>query len=82
MFAGQFEPSGRPWVTISTRPHPLFQLVAKLNNFRRLYPALRTGIHNNLPAATSSGPGLFAYSRVLSNQEAFVCSTPPLPARR
>jgi alpha-amylase len=71
MFAGQFEQGPSDGDNFD-EAHPLFQLVAKLNNFRRLYPALRTGIHNNL-WSTSSGPGLFAYSRVLSNQEVFVC---------
>jgi len=36
--------------------------VARLNNFRRLYPALRTGEHVNR-WNNNSGPGLFAYSR-------------------
>ena len=71
MFVGQFE-QGPSFGDNFDETHPLFQLVAKLNNFRRLYPALHSGIHNNL-WSTSSGPGLFAYSRVRSNQEAFVC---------
>jgi glycosidase len=71
MFAGQFE-QGPSLGDNFDEAHPLFQLVARLNNFRRLYPALRTGVHNNL-WSDPSGPGLFAYSRVLSNQEVFVC---------
>ncbi len=47
MFAGQFEwgPSRGDNFNMT---HPLFQLVARLNNFRRLYPALQTGAHINL----------------------------------
>ena len=71
MFDGQFE-QGPSLGDNFNETHPLFQLVAKLNNFRRLYPALRTGAHNNL-WSDPNGPGLFAYARVLSNQEVFVC---------
>jgi len=65
--------------------HPLFQLIAKLNNFRRLYPALRTGIHTNL-WSDASGPGLFAYARRQGTQEVFVIfntagATQTLPTR-
>jgi len=48
-----------------------FQHVAKLNNFRRLYPTLRRGTHVNLWSITN-GPGLFAYARRLGNEEVFV----------
>ena len=51
--------------------HPLFQLVAKLNNFRRLYPALSLGSHVS-QVNNSSGAGLLAYSRRLGTQEVFV----------
>jgi len=51
--------------------HPLFQWVAQLNNFRRLYPALTLGSHVN-QWNNPNGPGLFAYSRVLNTQEVFV----------
>ncbi|HUJ08690.1 MAG TPA: alpha-amylase family glycosyl hydrolase [Verrucomicrobiae bacterium] len=71
MFAGQFE-QGPSLGDNFNETHPLFQLISKLNNFRRLYPALRTGVHNNL-WYDPNGPGLFAYSRVLSNEEVFVC---------
>jgi glycosidase len=70
MFDGQFEtgPSlGDNFDMTSAR----FKLVAKLNNLRRLYPALRTGTHVNLWANFSS-PGLFAYARRLNNEEVFV----------
>jgi glycosidase len=72
MFAGQWQPQVPVTGDNFNETSLLFQQVAKLNNFRRLYPALHTGVHNNL-WSTSSGPGLFAYSRVLSNQEVFVC---------
>jgi len=70
MFDGAFEqgPSlGDNFNMTSTR----FRLVAKLNNLRRLYPALRTGSHNNL-WANYSAPGLLAYARRLGNEEAYV----------
>jgi len=70
MFAGQYE-QGPSLGDNFNETHPLFQFVAKLNNFRRLYPALRSGVHNNL-WNTPGGPGLFAYSRVLSNEEIVV----------
>ena len=70
MFAGQFEwgPSRGDNFNMT---HPLFQLVAKLNNFRRLYPALQTGVQSNL-WSNADGPGLFAYVRRLGAQEVFV----------
>jgi len=70
MFDGAFEqgPSlGDNFNMTSAR----FKLVAKLNNLRRLYPALRTGSHNNL-WANFSGPGLLAYARRLGKEEAYV----------
>ncbi|HXI83612.1 MAG TPA: alpha-amylase family glycosyl hydrolase [Verrucomicrobiae bacterium] len=70
MFAGQFE-QGPSLGDNFNETHPLFQLVAKLNNFRRLYQSLRRGVHNNR-WNTPGGPGLFAYSRVFSNEEVFV----------
>jgi hypothetical protein len=65
--------------------HPEFQFVAKLNNFRRLYPAISLGTHIN-QWDSPNGPGLFAYARRLGSQEAFVVfntagSTQTLPAR-
>ena len=70
MFDGQFE--GGPSVGDNfNMTSPRFKLVAKLNNLRRLYPSLRTGIHwsqwNN-----TSGPGILAYSRRLGGEEAYV----------
>ena len=70
MFAGQYE-QGPSIGDNFNETHPLFQLVAKLNNFRRLYPSLQTGVHSNR-WNTPGGPGLFAYARVLSNEEVFV----------
>ena len=70
MFAGQFEwgPSRGDNFNMT---HPVFQLVAKLNNLRRLYPALQTGGQSNL-WANASGPGIFAFNRRLGAQEVFV----------
>lgn len=93
MFAGLFKdgPSGSV-VTLSSpgsdnfnMTHPLFQWIARLNNFRRLYPAIALGTHVN-HWNNPSGPGLFAYSRVLNTQEVFVVfntatSSQTLPAR-
>ncbi len=70
MFAGQFK-DGAPGVDSFNMSHPLFQLVAKLNNFRRLYPALLTGTHVNRWNDPDS-PGLFAYEREFGAQEVFV----------
>ncbi len=70
MFDGQFE-QGPSLGDNFNLTHPLFQWVARLNNFRRLYPALLTGSHVNL-WSDPSGPGLFAYARRLNTQEVFV----------
>jgi glycosidase len=93
MFAGEFKdgPGGTvlqlssPGVDNFNMTHPLFLWVAQLNNFRRLYPALTLGSYVN-QANNSTGPGLFAYSRVLNTQEVFVVfntasSSQTLPAR-
>jgi glycosidase len=70
MFDGSFE-QGPSLGDNFNMTHPLFQRVAMLNNFRRLYPALRTGFHTNL-YSNAAGPGLFAYARRLGTQEVFV----------
>jgi glycosidase len=70
MFAGGFE-SGPSLGDNFNMTSPRFKRVALLNNFRRLYPALRTGQHINL-WANFSGPGLFAYARRLGGEEVFV----------
>lgn len=70
MFAGRYK-DGAAGVDSFNMTHPLFQWVAKLNNFRRLYPALQLGSQINR-WSTTNGPGLFAYSRVLNRQELFV----------
>jgi hypothetical protein len=85
MFAGQFE-QGPSLGDNFNLTHPLFQWVAKLNNLRRLYPALLTGVHSNL-WCNANGPGLFAYARWLGTQEVFVVlntaqSSQTLPDRR
>ena len=70
MFAGQFE-QGPSRGDNFNMTHPQFLLVAKLNNFRRLYPALQLGSHVNL-RSDPNGPGLFAYARRLGAEEVFV----------
>jgi glycosidase len=71
MFDGQFE-QGPSLGDNFNMAHPLFQHIAQLNNFRRLYPALRQGTHVNL-WNNPTGPGLFAYARRLGGtQEVFV----------
>ncbi len=70
MFDGSFE-QGPSLGDNFNMTHPRFQLVAKLNNFRRLYPALRTGTHHML-WANFSAPGLLAYARRLGNEEVYV----------
>jgi glycosidase len=93
MFAGEFKdgPSGTvvqlssPGVDNFNMTHPLFLWVAQLNNLRRLYPAFTLGSYVN-QANNFTGPGLFAYSRVLNTQEVLVVfntasSSQTLPAR-
>lgn len=70
MFAGKFE-WGPSLGDNFNMTHPLYQLVAELNNFRRLYPALQTGVQSNL-WSTADGPGLFAFTRRLDAQEIFI----------
>ncbi|TAL05522.1 MAG: hypothetical protein EPO07_03395, partial [Verrucomicrobia bacterium] len=70
MFDGQFE-QGPSLGDNFNLTHPQFQLVAKLNNFRRLYAPLQTGSHVNKWSDPDS-PGLFAYARRLGTQEVFV----------
>ena len=69
MFAGSYE-SGPSLGDNFNMASPRFKRVALLNNFRRLYPALRTGTHHNL-WADFSGPGLLAYARRLGGEEVF-----------
>lgn len=70
MFDGEFE-QGPSLGDNFDQTHGTFLQVARLNNFRRLYPALRTGDHVNR-WNTSTGPGLFAYARRTTNQEILV----------
>ncbi len=70
MFAGQFE-WGPSLGDNFNMTHPLYELVARLNNFRRLYPELQTGIQSNL-FSNAKGPGLFAYTRTLGDRQAFI----------
>jgi hypothetical protein len=71
MFAGRFKDAGRAGEDSFNMTHPLFRLIAKLNNFRRLYPALTLGAQVN-QEADANGPGLLAYSRRLGGQEMLV----------
>ena len=92
MFAGEWKDTNGTVKSLSSpgadnfnMTHPLFQWIARLNNFRRLYPAMSLGSYVN-QWYNSSGPGLFSYSRILNSQEIFVVlntagSTQTLPAR-
>ncbi|HXX42804.1 MAG TPA: alpha-amylase family glycosyl hydrolase [Chthoniobacterales bacterium] len=85
MFAGGWEPDAASVGDNFNMTHPIFQYVAKLNNFRRLYPAMSLGTHVN-QWNNPNGPGLFAYARRLGSQEVFVVfntagSAQTLPAR-
>ena len=71
MFAGAFKDPGLAGVDSFDMTHPLFQWVAKLNNLRRLYPALSLGTQVSR-YCNSAGPGLYAYSRRLGDQELLV----------
>ena len=84
MFDGQFE-QGPSLGDNFNMTHPIFLWTARLNNFRRLYPALQTGSHVNKWYDPDSS-GLFAYARRLGTQEVFVVfntdsSAQTLPAR-
>ena len=70
MFAGQFK-DGPGGVDSFNMTHPLFQWVARLNNYRRLYAPLRLGVQAPL-ACDTNGPGLFAYARRLDTNEVVV----------
>ena len=78
MFAGQWKDVGTAVQSLSApgadnfnMTHPLFQWIARLNNFRRLYPAMSLGSYVN-QWYNPSAPGLFSYSRILNSQEIFV----------
>lgn len=51
--------------------HPLYLRVARLNEWRRLYPALTRGTQTMLQQETN-GPGLYVYSRRLPGSEVIV----------
>lgn len=70
MFAGQFE-QGPSRGDNFDFTHGLFQHIARLNNFRRLYPSLRSGTYVGL-WSNASGPGLYAYARRLGAEEVLV----------
>jgi hypothetical protein len=70
MFAGQFE-QGPSLGDNFNMAHPLYQWVARLNNFRRLYPALQTGEQSML-WSDADGAGLLAFARRLGQEEILV----------
>ncbi|HMP71719.1 MAG TPA: alpha-amylase family glycosyl hydrolase [Kiritimatiellia bacterium] len=79
MFDGQFPATGPSVGDRFDMTETTFQHIARLTNFRRLYPALRRGTHHNL-WHNPDGPGLFAYARRLEDQEVFVMmNTSPTP---
>ena len=78
MFAGEWkdtngtvESLAAPGADNFNMTHPLFQWIEKLNNFRRLYPAISLGSYVNR-FYVSDSPGFFTYSRILTNEEVFV----------
>ena len=71
MFNGQWPASGPSVGDKFNMTERTFQHVARLNNFRRLYPSLRRGSHDN-QWVNHSGPGILAYSRRLADEEVFV----------
>jgi alpha-amylase len=71
MFAGRFKDAGMAGMDSFDMTHPLFLWVARLNNFRRLYPALSLGAETVL-WSTKNGPGLFAYCRQAESQQVLV----------
>jgi glycosidase len=79
MFAGQYK-DGPGGVDSFDMTHPLFQWVARLNNYRRLYAPLRLGVQAPLACATN-GPGLFAYARRLDTNEVVVIFNTATQAR-
>ena len=84
MFAGRFE-SGPSRGDNFNETHGLYQHVARLNNFRRLYPSLQLGTQVALWNNPSS-PGLLAYARRHGAEEVVVVlntasGTQILPAR-
>jgi glycosidase len=86
MFDGEFEPLAPCVGDNFNMTHPTFLHIAKLNNFRRLYPALLRGTHVNLWNDGDSA-GLFAYERRMGTQELFIVfntagSSQTLPERQ
>jgi glycosidase len=71
LFAGPFKDPGLAGVDSFNFTHPLFLWVARLNNLRRLYPALSLGTQVR-QYSNFTGPGLYAYSRRLGAQELLV----------
>jgi len=70
VFDGQYE-QGPSLGDNFNMTHQGFLHIAQMNNFRRLYPSLRTGTHINR-WNNPSGPGLFAYARRLDSEEILV----------
>jgi glycosidase len=70
MFAGKFE-QGPSLGDNFNMTHPLFLLTSKLNNLRRLYPALQVGTQTIL-FSNAQGPGLLAYTRQTGAQQVLV----------
>jgi glycosidase len=70
MFDGDFE-QGPSEGDNFNMTHPRFQLVARLNNLRRIHPALTAGNHAFLEAA-SDGPGVLGYQRETDAERVWV----------
>lgn len=70
MFDGDFE-QGPSEGDNFNMTHPRFQLVARLNNLRRIHPALTAGAHIPLEAE-SEGPGVLGYLRETAGSRVWV----------
>ncbi|HWD18328.1 MAG TPA: alpha-amylase family glycosyl hydrolase [Verrucomicrobiae bacterium] len=70
MFAGAFKDTGAAGVDSFNMTHPLFRLVAMLNNLRRIYAPLRVGDFKIL--TSSAEAGALAYVRSAGSNELIV----------
>jgi hypothetical protein len=70
MFDGEFEQGASEGDNFDMT-HRRFQLVARLNNLRRIYPALTAGAHIPLEA-DAEGPGVLGFAREAAGKRVWV----------